>query len=282
MLQIAVPNKGALSEGAVALLKEAGYKCIRYGRELIVSDVANDVEFIFLRPRDIAIYVGNGTLLLGITGRDLAIDSGAKVEEILPLNFGHSAFFYAVPVNSNLQPEQFNALRIATSYPAIVENDLKKRNISAKIIKLDGAVEISIQLGVADVIGDVVESGNTIKEAGLKLVGTPVIQSEAILVAHNITCTELPEIKTLVGRLRGILVARSYAMIEYDIEKQYLASACEITPGIESPTIAPLSNPNWVAVKAMILRKECNKIMDMLHQIGARGIIVTDIKSCRI
>lgn len=282
MLQIAIPNKGALSEGAVELLKEAGYKCTRSGRELIVADKNNQIEFIFLRPRDIAVYVGNGTLPLGITGRDLALDSGSTVKEILPLNFGHSSFFYAVPANSELVPEHFGGLRIATSYPAIVEGDLNKRNIQAKIIKLDGAVEISIQLGVADVIADVVESGNTIKEAGLKLVGTPIMQSEAVLVAHDQECAELPAIKTILGRVKGILVARSYAMIEYDIERKHLEAVCWITPGIESPTISPLSNPDWVAVKAMILRKQSNHIMDKLHQTGARGIIVTDIRSCRI
>ena len=282
MLQIAIPNKGARSDGSVELLKEAGYKCVRYGRELVVADKNNGIEFVFLRPRDIAVYVGNGVLDMGITGRDLAQDSLADVAEIQSLNFGHSSFQYAVPKASNLLPDQFGGLRIATSYPEIVAADLKRRNIHAVIIRLDGAVEVSVQLGVADVIADVVESGNTIKEAGLKIVGDPVMQSEAVMIARSAAAAEKPEIKTILGRIRGILVARSYAMVEYDIEREHLETACKITPGIESPTISPLSNPDWTAVKAMILRKESNRIMDELHQIGARGIIVTDIRSCRI
>ncbi len=282
MLQIAIPNKGALSDGSVELLKEAGYKCVRYGRELVVADKNNGIEFVFLRPRDIAVYVGNGVLDMGITGRDLAQDSMADVSEILSLNFGHSSFQYAVHKDSSLLPGQFGGLRIATSYPEIVAADLKRRNIHAFIVRLDGAVEVSVQLGVADVIADVVESGNTIKEAGLKIVGDPVMHSEAVMIARSAGVAERPEVKTILGRIRGILVARSYAMVEYDIEREHLETACRITPGIESPTISPLSNPDWAAVKAMIIRKESNRIMDELHQIGAKGIIVTDIRSCRI
>ncbi|MFA7230833.1 MAG: ATP phosphoribosyltransferase [Victivallaceae bacterium] len=282
MLQIAIPNKGSLSDEAVALMKEAGYKCSRNGRELVVSDKDNNIDFIYLRPRDIAVYVGNGVLDMGITGRDLAVDSKSNVFEILPLNFGRSSFRYAVPKELDITPEKFEGLRIATSYPEIVLQDMAKRHVQAKIIRLDGAVEVSVQLGVADVIADVVESGQTLKEAGLKVVGEPLMQSEAILIGRDAEIQNNVEVKKLLGRIKGILVARTYAMIEYDISRESLAKACAITPGIESPTIAPLSNPDWVAVKAMILRKENNHIMDELHRIGARGIIVTDIRSCRI
>lgn len=282
MLQMAIPNKGALSEEAVALLKEAGYKCSRAGRELIVTDKENNIDFIFLRPRDIAVYVGKGILDLGITGRDLAIDSKAEVTEIQALSFGNSSFRYAVPQNSGLLPEKFNGLRIATSYPEIVRIDLEKRGVSAQIVRLDGAVEISIQLGVADVIADVVESGRTLKEAGLEVVGDPLMQSEAVLIARNNKIGKTPEVSRLLGRLRGILVARKYAMVEYDIPLDKREEACKLTPGIESPTISPLSKPGWLAVKAMIKHKESNHIMDELHKIGARGIIVTDLRSCRL
>lgn len=282
MLQIAIPNKGALSEDAVQLLKEAGYKCSRYGRELIVHDAANDVDFIFLRPRDIAVYVGNGIVDLGITGRDLTIDSKADVAELLPLEFGKSRFCYAVPKNSGLTQDKFDGLRIATSYPEIVAQDMKKRNFNVKIVKLDGAVEISVKLGVADCIADVVESGRTLVEAGLEITGDPILYSEALLIAGNADIAENSDVKKLLARLRGILVARSYVMIEYDIEKSKLKNCCRITPGIESPTISPLDNPDWVAVKAMIAKKEINTIMDQLYAEGARGIIVTAISSCRL
>ena len=282
MLQIAIPNKGSLSEKAVELLKEAGYKCSRYSRELIVTDKENNIDFVFLRPRDIAIYVGKGIIDLGITGRDLAIDSKSEVTEIKELNFGNSAFHYAVPKNSGLNPDKFDGLRIATSYPEIVRLDLEKRGVSAEIVRLDGAVEISIQLGVADAIADVVESGRTLKEAGLEVVGESLMKSEAILIARNNEIAGTPEVSRLMGRLRGILVARKYAMVEYDIPCGKLEDACKLTPGIESPTISPLSKPDWVAVKAMIKQKESNYIMDELHKIGARGIIVTNLRSCRL
>ena len=282
MLQIAIPNKGALSEKSVALLKEAGYKCSRSGRELIVTDEENNIDFVFLRPRDIAVYVGKGIIDLGITGRDLAIDSKADVKEIMALNFGNSSFRYAVPKDSGLTPEKFGGLRIATSYPEIVRIDMEKRGVEAQIVRLDGAVEISIQLGVADVIADVVESGRTLKEAGLAVVGDALMQSEAVLIARDEAMIENPEVARMLGRLRGILVARKYAMVEYDIPQDTLEDACKLTPGIESPTISPLSKTGWVAVKAMIKRKESNSIMDELHKIGARGIIVSDLRSCRL
>ena len=282
MLKIAIPNKGALSEGAEELLREAGYKCKRWGRELTVMDSRNDVEFIYLRPRDIAIYVGNGIIDLGITGRDLTFDSKADVIELLSLEFGASSFYYAVPNNLNLAPDELGGMRIATSYPSIVSDDLARRGIDAKIIRLDGAVEISIRLGVADAIADVVESGMTLKEAGLKTIGEPIMRSEALLIGRDAALAAQPEVKTMVKRIEGILMARKYAIAEYDIPKQRLAEACKITPGIESPTIAPLSNEDWVAVKAMILRKDVNVVMDRLEAIGAKGTIITAIRTCRI
>lgn len=282
MIRVAVPNKGALSEEAILILKEAGYRCRRTSRELMISDTAHGIDFVFLRPRDIAVYVSKGIVTAGITGRDLAFDSLTSVYEVLPLQFGFSRFCYAVPANQNITPNDFNHLRIATSYPNIVMDDMRKRGLDAQIIRLDGAVEISIELGVADAIADVVESGLTLKEAGLKVVGTPVMYSEAILIAKDETAAAIPEIQTLLNRLRGILVARRYSMIEYDIPKSAQDDACRLTPGIESPTISGLSNPAWVAVKSMIESDKANKIMDELKALGASGIIVTDIRSCRL
>jgi ATP phosphoribosyltransferase len=282
MLRIAIPNKGSLSDGAVALLKGAGYKCKRSGRELMVCDVENDIEFVYLRPRDIAVYVGNGVLDLGISGRDLVCDSQIDVPELLSLDFGGSSFYYAIPKELDLTPEDFGGMKIATSYPNIVKADLEKRGVEAEVVCLDGAVEISIKLGVADVIADVVESGRTLIEAGLKTIGTPVMKSEAVLIAQNEKIIENKNVKVLIDRIKGILVAQSYAMIEYDIPKVSLDDACKVTPGIESPTIAPLNNSDWVAVKSMVTRGTSNKIMDELKELGAKGIIVTDIRSCRL
>ena len=282
MLQMAIPNTGALSEDAVRLLQEAGYRCSRSGRELIVRDQANEIDFVFLRPRDIALYVGNGVLDLGITGRDLEMDSGAAVTEVMPLEFGRSRFCFAVPKDSGLTVEKLDGLRIATSYPELLRQNLEKFGLKCPIVKLDGAVEISIRLGVADAIADVVESGATLKEAGLAVIGEPMLHSEAVLVSRSAELADRPEVHKLVARIKGILVARTYAMIEYDIPRASVEAACRITPGIEAPTVSPLSNPDWVAVKAMVLCKQCNGIMDELYEIGARGIIVTDIRSCRL
>lgn len=282
MISIAVPNKGALSEAAVNLIKEAGYKCKRSSRELVVRDTSNNMEFYFLRPRDIAIYVTNGILDMGITGMDLALDSKAEVEELLPLNFGNSSFYYAVNKDSGLTPDKFEGKRIATSYPNIVKNDLELRGVEAEVIKLDGAVEISIELGVADAIADVVESGRTLIEAGLATVGEPIMKSEAVVIARNNEIAEKKEVSTFLKRLEGIVVAREYAMIEYDVKKDLLDECCKITPGIEAPTISPLNEDDWVAVKSMTKKKTINNIIDQLAELGAKGIIATEIKTCRI
>ncbi len=282
MLKIAIPNKGALSESSIILLKEVGYKVKRHSRELTVYDKVNDIDFIFLRPKDIPIYVSNGVLDLGITGKDLSLNSNAQVKELLALNFGKSSFCYAVPKDKMIEPKDFEGFRIATSYPYIVEQDMSNQGIKIETVKLDGAVEISIKLGVADAIADVVESGRTLKEAGLKVVGNPVMQSEAILIARSEEALNSHEVQIVLDRLKGVLVAREYVVIEYDIEKQYLDKAFKITPGIEAPTVAPLSNENWVAVKAMAKISEINELMDKLKQIKAKGIIVSKIKTCRL
>jgi len=282
MLQIALPNKGALSEGAVELVREAGYRCRRDGRELMVRAPENDVEFYFLRPRDIAVYVGSGLLDLGVTGRDLAQDGEAEVAELLSLGFGKSSFRYAVPKEKELTPDTFDGLRIATSYPKLVQMDMDKRGQSVTIIKLDGAVEISIQLGVADAIADVVQTGKTLEEAGLKIVGETVLRSEAVVIARDADFATDPDVRTFLDRLRGIIVAREFVMIEYDAPEALLEQASALTPGIESPTVSPLSRPGWVAVKAMAPRSGINDVMDRLQLLGAKGIIVTDIRTCRI
>ena len=283
MLQIALPNKGSLAEEAVAIVKAAGYNCRRDEKDLMAFDREHEIEFFFLRPRDIAVYVAAGVLEIGITGRDLALDSEAAVVELLPLGFGKSTFRYAVPAASKLTPARFQGLRIATSYPALVTRDLAKRGVkAAAIVKLDGAVEISVKLGVADAVADVVQSGRTLEQAGLKVVGEPILESEAAVIARDRAVAKLPAVKQFLERLKGIVTARDYVMVEYDVPRNVLAAACKVTPGIESPTVAPLNEAGWCAVKAMARRKEVNRIMDRLAALGAKGILVTDIRTCRI
>ncbi len=282
MLQIALPNKGSLSQEAVDLVREAGYHCRRYSRELVVRDKFHAIEYVFLRPKDIAVYVSRGVLDLGITGRDLALDSRADFHELLPLQFGHSSFYYAVPRESDLTPDRFDGLRIATSYGNLVKDDLDKRGVKAEVVHLDGAVEIAIRLGVADAIADVVESGRTMMEAGLKTVSEPIVTSEAVLIARDLNVADNDLVRQFSERLKGIVVARAYVMVEYDAPEKLLAEASKITPGIEAPTVAPLSRKGWVAIKAMAKKSEVNDIMDRLADLGAKGIIVTPIRTCRI
>jgi ATP phosphoribosyltransferase len=282
MLKIALPNKGSLSEDAVKLVKAAGYSCRRIGKELMVSDSENMIDFVFLRPRDIAVYVSRGILDLGITGRDLALDSKTNVTEVFGLGFGKSSFCYACKKGAMTSINDLNNKKIATSYPEIVESDLKKNSLSAEIVKLDGAVEISIELGVADAIADVVETGRTMKEAGLEVFGKPVLKSEAVLISRTPETLKNKEAFIFTERIKGILTAREYVIIEYDVEEKLLEQAAAVTPGIESPTVSPLSKKGWIAVKSMVRKKEVNLMMDRLVELGAKGVIVSDIRTCRI
>lgn len=282
MIRIALPNKGALAEPAVSTVKEAGYRCSRYGRELCVEDPANDAEFFFLRPRDIAVYVARGVIDLGITGRDLNCDAETPALETMALGFGMSSFRYAVPQDSDLSPDKLGGLRIACSYANIVARDLVARGIDANIVRVDGAVEVSVRLGVADAVADVVESGQTLRDAGLKIVGEEIMHSEAIVVARDERTASSPQAVRFLTRLRGIVVAREYGMIEYDIPRALVPEATRITPGIEAPTVAPLNDPDWVAVKAMTKKRGINTIIDELYALGARGVVVMDIRTCRI
>jgi len=280
-MKIAVPNKGSLADASIQVLKEAGYRQRTDSRDLVLVDPDNNVEFYYLRPRDIALYVGSGELQAGITGRDLLIDSGASAEEVLPLDFGGSTFRFAAPNGAKWKLVDIAGKRVASAYPGLVENYLGKAGIKAEIVRLDGAVESSVRLGVADLIADVVSTGNTLRQAGLEMFGDPILKSEAVLIKRAGTQTA-PEFETLQRRLSGVVIARQYVLLDYDIQKSFLENACTLTPGLESPTISPLAKEDWVAVRAMVPRKDTNRVMDELWAIGARGILVTDIHACRL
>ncbi|MFB2582020.1 ATP phosphoribosyltransferase [Herbiconiux sp. P15] len=280
MLKIAVPNKGSLSETAAQMLSEAGYQGRREGsRELIVLDPRNDVEFFYLRPRDIATYVGSGALDIGITGRDLLLDSGSTAAETAPLDFGDSTFRFARPVGSPLEIESLQGARVATSYPGLVGDFLKARGITTTLVTLDGAVESAVRLGVADAVADVVSTGSTLRAAGLEIFGPVILESTAVLISSG---TEHPGASTLLRRLQGVLVARQYVLMDYDVPVTHLDEACALTPGIESPTISPLHDPEWVAVRSMVPRRDTNQVMDALYEVGARAILVSPIHAARI
>ena len=282
MLRIAVPNKGSLSEPAVSMLREAGYRQRRDARELVLPDPDNDVEFFFLRPRDVAVYVGAGTVDVGITGRDLLIDSASSAVEHLPLGFARSTFRFAGTAGRLTDARQIAGLRVATSYSELVGSYLRERGIEPDaVVRLDGAVESAIRLGVADVIADVVETGSTLRAAGLEVFGEPILRSEAVLV-RRADVDQPAGLDVLTRRLQGVLTAREYVLMDYDVPLELVEQAVAITPGLESPTVSPLHNGQWAAVRAMVPRSQTNRVMDALYDVGARAILVTSILACRI
>ena len=281
MLRVAVPNKGSLADPASQLLSEAGYRQRRDQKELVLADPANETEFFFLRPRDIATYVGAGQLDVGITGRDLLLDSDAEAEELLSLGFARSTFRYAARPGTIHDVAALAGQRVATSYARVVERDLAQRGAHAEVIQLDGAVETAVRLGVADVVADVVETGATLRQAGLEIIGEPILDSEAVLIGRA-GADGSAQVEQLLRRVNGVIIARQYVMLDYDCRVELLERATEITPGLESPTVSPLHDKGWVAVRSMVLRKNANAIMDQLWDLGARGILVTDIVACRL
>lgn len=281
MLRVAVPNKGALSQPARDMLVEAGYLTTASPRELMVADPVNDVEFFFLRPKDIATYVGGGTLDLGITGQDMLIEAGDPAEVVMELGFGGSTFRLAVPAGTATDPADLTGRRIATSYPALLTAWLERSGLSADIVKLDGAVENAVRLGVADAVADVVDTGTTIRMAGLAVVGEPLLRSQAVLVRSS-RATDSAAIDTFIRRLQGVIVARTYVLVDYDIPATLVDAACAITPGLESPTVSALRDEQWLAIRAMVPRADIHRVMDELFELGGRGILVTDIHACRL
>ncbi len=279
MLRIAVPNKGSLSEIAAEMLHEAGYAGRRDPRALSVRDERNDVEFFYLRPRDIATYVGSGALDVGITGRDLLLDSESSAIEISSLDFGESTFRFAGEPGRFHDLKDLEGIRVATSYPGLVRAFLATHNVTAVLVSLDGAVESAVRLGVADAVADVVSTGSTLRAQGLEIFGPVILDSTAVLISR---AADVPGVSTLQRRLQGVLVARQFVLIDYDVPVKLLEQATRVTPGIESPTISPLHDPEWVAVRAMVPRADTNHVMDELYELGARAILVSSIHAARI
>lgn len=281
MLRVAVPNKGSLSESASTLLSEAGYRQRRDNRELVLVDPDSDIEFFFLRPRDIAVYVGGGTLDVGITGRDLLLDAEVDATELMSLGFAGSTFRFAGPAGEFSDLSQLNGRRVATSYDGLLRRYLADRNIDADVVRLDGAVESAVRLGVADAVADVVSTGTTLRASGLETFGDPILYSEAVLIARS-EAEQPAGLDILQRRIQGVLVAQQYVMMDYDVHVDLADAACNMTPGLESPTVSPLRDRQWVAVRSMVQRQDTNRIMDDLYELGARAILVSSIHACRI
>ncbi|MFM5905861.1 MAG: ATP phosphoribosyltransferase [Micrococcales bacterium] len=279
MLRVAVPNKGILSDSAIAMLKEAGYAVRRDPKDLHIVDAENDIEFFYLRPRDIATYVGSGSLDAGFTGLDLLLDSRSQAETVEDLGFGASTFRFAGPVGAFAKLSDLNGKRVATAYPHLVEDFLRQHGITCTLVQLDGAVEVSVRLGVADAVADVVSTGNTLRQAGLEIFGPVILQSSAHLISAP---GKASASSTMLRRMQGVLVAREYVIFDYDCPTALVEKASAITPGIESPTISPLREQDWVAVRALVKTNETNSKMDALYELGARAILVSAIHAARI
>ncbi len=280
MLKVAVPNKGILSDSAISMLKEAGYAVRRDSAELHLVDELNQIEFFYLRPRDIATYVGSGSLDVGLTGLDLLKDAQSKADEVADLGFGGSTFRFAAPIDSDFTTVQdLQGKRLATAYPNLISDYLAEQGVSPQIVKLDGAVESAVKLGVADAVADVVSTGNTLRKAGLAIFGPIILKSTARLICAPGKANEASK---LLRRLQGVIVAREYVIFDYDCPVELVEAASKLTPGIESPTISPLADQNWVAVRALVRADQTNQIMDQLYEIGARAILVSAIHAARI
>lgn len=279
MLKVAIPNKGILSDTAIVMLKDAGYAVRRDSKDLHVVDELNNVEFFYLRPRDIATYVGSGSLDAGLTGLDLLLDSRSKAEVVADLGFGGSTFRFAGPAGKFTELGDLQGKRLATAYPQLVDDFLKKAGIDVEIVQLDGAVEVAVRLGVADAVADVVSTGNTLRQAGLAIFGPVILESSARLIAAP---GKKAESSRILSRLTGVLVAREYVIFDYDCPISMVDAASAITPGIESPTVSPLRDPEWVAVRALVKSHETNQKMDELYELGARAILVSAIHAARI
>jgi ATP phosphoribosyltransferase len=279
MLRIAVPNKGSLAETAALMLDEAGYAVRKDPKVLHLIDSRNDVEFFYLRPRDIATYVGSGALDVGITGRDLLLDSHSDATEVTELDFARSTFRFAGPTGRFTELGDLEGTRLATSYPGLVGDFLAAAGVSATLVRLDGAVESAVQLGVADAVADVVETGSSLRNAGLEIFGPVILESSAVLVQSPEPPSSLD---VLVRRLQGVLVARQFVLVDYDLPVALLEQATVVARGIESPTVSPLRDPDWVAVRVMVRREDTNSVMDELYELGARAILVSAIHAARL
>lgn len=280
MLKVAIPNKGILSESAISMLKEAGYATRRDPQELHVVDEANQIEFFYLRPRDIATYVGSGSLDAGLTGLDLLKDSQSAATEVADLGFGASMFRFAAPESAGMREvADLSGKRLATAYPQLIREFMSSHGVKCQIVTLDGAVESAVRLGVADAVADVVSTGNTLRKAGLRVFGPAILESTARLIAAP---GKAGEVERLLRRLKGVIVAREYVIFDYDCPKELIEQASKITPGFESPTISPLADPNWVAIRALVRSSDTNTVMDELYELGAKAILVSAIHAARI
>lgn len=280
-LRIGIPSKGRLADAAAQLLKEAGLRFRRQNRSLFarVSDMPIDITF--LRTDDIPVLCAEGAIDLGITGSDLVAEAGVELAQRLELGIGSCRLAICVPEDSNIQrPGDLAGHSIATSFPHVTQTYLRQHDAEVRTVELSGSVEVMIALGIADAIVDLVETGSTLAANRLRILDE-IGRYETVLVQNpNTKHGELAD--RIVRRMEGVVIARSYSLLEYNVPKDKLAKAAEITPGFESPTVNRLEEDGWFAVRAMVKRNEVIEIMEQLETLGATAVLETAIKNCRL
>ncbi|HEV2970248.1 MAG TPA: ATP phosphoribosyltransferase [Pirellulales bacterium] len=280
-LRIGVPSKGRLAEVAEALLKEAGLHFRRTERSLFARCKELPVDITFLRADDIPVLCAEGAIDLGVTGADLVAESRVELIARLELGVGNCRLAVCVPESSSItHPGQLNGARIATSFPNVTADYLRQHGAEAHLVTLMGSVEIMIALGVAEAIVDLVETGSTLAANQLRILDQ-IGQYETILVQNREA--RQPELADrVVRRLEGVVIARSYSLLEYNVPRGKLREAEQITPGFNSPTVSALEDPHWCAVRVMVRRGEVISIMEKLESLGASAILETQITNCRL
>jgi ATP phosphoribosyltransferase len=280
-LRIGVPSKGRLAEIAESLLKEAGLSFRRSERTLFARCKELPVDITFLRTDDIPVLCAEGAIDMGITGADLVAETAADVTTRLPLGAGNVRLAVCVPESSGVKnAKDLHGSRIATSFPNVTEQYLRKHGAEAHLVTLTGSVEIMIGLGVADAIVDLVETGSTLAANQLRILDE-IGRYETILI-QNKERRHSEVADRVVRRLEGVIIARSYSLLEYNVPRAKLSEAEKITPGFNSPTVSALEDPNWCAVRVMVKRGEVIPIMEKLEAIGASAILETQITNCRL
>jgi ATP phosphoribosyltransferase len=280
-LRIGVPSKGRLAEQAAELLAQAGLSFRRQERSLFALVREMPVEVTFLRTEDIPVLCAEGAIHMGITGSDLVLESGVDVATRLELGVGKCRLAVCVPDDSTYKsPKELDGKRIATSFTNATAGYLAKFGAKAHLVPLSGSVEVMIALGVADAIVDLVETGSTLAANRLRIFDE--IGSFQTVLIQNKTCQQTELADRVVRRLEGVVIARAYSLLEYNIPRAKLPEAEKITPGFNSPTVSALEDPNWCAVRVMVRRSEIIKVMEQLEALGAHAILETAINNCRL
>jgi ATP phosphoribosyltransferase len=280
-LRIGVPSKGRLSELASGLLQQAGLSFRRQDRSLFARVREIPVDITFLKTDDVPVLCAEGAIDMGITGNDLVAEQGVEVQTRLKLGVGKCRLAICVPEDSPIHSvRDLDGCRIASTFPATTDRYLQQHRTKVHLVRLSGSVEIMIALGVADAIVDLVETGSTLAANRLRIL-EEIGQYETVLIQNN-ECAQTDLADRVVRRLEGVVIARSYSLLEYNIPRAQLAEAEKITPGFNSPTVNSLEDQDWCAVRVMVKHKDIIDVMERLEALGASAILETKIGNCRL